>query len=87
MLLVIFPISSKVLVFFYLGPRLGLLHIYSKDAGVDYEEMRELINASLNKAMAKHSLSVSLSSELSIEDIDGFLDFIHGPVKQNHFPK
>ena len=79
--------ETNVHVFFYLGPRLGLLHIYSKDAGVDYEEIRELINDSLNKTMAKHSLSVSLSSELSTEDIDRFLDFIHDPVKQNHFPK
>ena len=79
--------ETNVHVFFYLGPRLGLLHIYSKDAGVDYEEIRELINDSLNKTMANHSLSVSLSSELSTEDIDRFLDFIHDPVKQNHFPK
>ena len=31
---------------------------HSKDAGVDYEEMRELVNDCLNKMMATHWLSV-----------------------------
>ena len=77
--------ETNVHVFFYLGPRLGLLHIYSKDAGVDYEEIRELFDDSLNKAMAKHSLSVSLSGEVSEEDFDAFLDFLLRPWMQNHF--
>ena len=47
--------------------------------------MRELVNDSLNKMMAKYSLSVSLSEEMSEEDIDAYLDFMHGPVLPNIF--
>ena len=77
--------EAIISVFFWVGPRISLSHIHSTDAGVDYEEMRELVNDSLNKMLAKYSLSVSFSEELSEEDMDAFLDFMHGPVEQNVF--
>ena len=77
--------EAIISVFFWVGPRISLLHVHSTDAGVDYEEMRELVNDSLNKMLAKYSLSVSFSEELSEEDMDGFLDLMHGPVEQNVF--
>ena len=77
--------EDKIIVFFWVGPRISLLHVHSTDTGVDYEEMRELVNDSLNKMLAKYSLSVSFSEELSEEDMDGFLDLMHGPVEQNVF--
>lgn len=77
--------EATISVFFWVGPRLSLSHIHSTDAGVDYEEMRELVNDSLNKMLAKYSLSVSFSEELSEEDMDAFLDFMHGPVLPNIF--
>jgi hypothetical protein len=77
--------ETNVGVFIYIGPKFSLLHIFSEDKGVNYEEIRELLDDSLNKAMAKHSLSVSLSGEVSEEDFDAFLDFLLRPWMQNHF--
>jgi len=77
--------ETNVGVFIYIGPKFSLLHIFSEDKGVNYEEIRELFDDSLNKAMAKHSLSVSLSGEVSEEDFDAFLDFLLRPWMQNHF--
>lgn len=77
--------EDKIIVFFWVGPRISLLHVHSTDAVVNYEEMRELVNDSLNKMLAKYSLSVSFSEELSEEDMDAFLDFMHGPVLPNIF--
>ena len=77
--------EAIISVFFWVGPRISLLHVHSTDTGVDYEEMRELVNDSLNKMLAKYSLSVSLSEEMSEEDIDAYLDFMHGPVLPNIF--
>ena len=77
--------EAIISVFFWVGPRISLLHVHSTDTGVDYEEMRELLDDRLNKLLAKYSLSVSFSEELSEEDMDGFLDLMHGPVEQNVF--
>ena len=77
--------EAIISVFFWVGPRISLLHVHSTDAVVNYEEMRELLDYRLNKLLAKHSLSVSFSEELSEEDMDGFLDLMHGPVEQNVF--
>lgn len=77
--------EATISVFFWVGPRLSLSHVHSTDAGVDYEEMRELLDDRLNKLLAKYSLSVSFSEELSEEDMDAFLDFMHGPVLPNIF--
>ena len=68
--------EAKIIVFFWISPRISLLQVSSSDAGVDYEEMRELLDDSLNKMMAKHSLSVNLSGELSNEDMEGFKNLV-----------
>ena len=68
--------EATISVFFWVGPRLSLSHVHSTDAGVDYEEMRELLDDRLNKLLDKYSLSVSLSGELSNEDMEGFKNLV-----------
>ena len=51
----------------------------------DYDEIREMIDDSLNEAMAKHSLSVCLSDELSMEDMDAYRAYMRDPITESIF--
>ena len=71
---------------FWITPKHAILHLSSFGDSVDFEEIRELLEDRLNKAMAKHSLSVSLSVDFSLGDFKGNLDFPIQPQKQELFP-
>ena len=73
------------IVFLWVCPKFCVISVDSNDADLDYDEIREVIDDSLNKAMAKHSLSVCLSDELSMEDMDAYRAYMRDPITESIF--
>ena len=72
-------------VFLWICPKFCVISVELGNADFDYDEIREMIDDSLNKAMAKHSLSVCLSDELSMEDMDAYRAFMRDPITESIF--
>ena len=77
--------GTIIYVFFWICPKFCIINVKPGNADFDYDEIREMIDDSLNKAMAKHSLSVCLSDELSMEDMDAFRAFLSDPITESIF--
>ena len=75
----------RAAVFLWVCPKFCVISVEPRNAGLDYDEIREMIDDSLNKAMAKHSLSVCLSDELSMEDMDAYRAYMRDPITESIF--
>ena len=79
--------EAVINVFLWICPKFCVISVEPRNAGLDYDEIREMIDDSLNKAMAKHSLSVCLSDELSMDDMDAYRAYMRDPIIESIFQR